>query len=201
MPNSDTVITIVHGLPSEYCSAAAELYYAAFRQKLHPIIRSETAAVALLAQALNPDFGITALYGDVFAGVAGVQYGGGHFVDITPALMKQHFGLLRGWLKILPLSLMARPQQEGQLLMDGIVVAPEMRGRGVGTALLQAVMDFARERGFRDVRLDVVDTNPRARQLYERRGFVATETHRYPYLRKIMGFGAVTTMIKAVARE
>lgn len=192
------MISIVQGLPANYCPAAARLYYAAFRRKIHPIIRSEAAAVSLLTQALNPALGITALYDNSFAGVAGIQYGGEHFVDITPALMRRQFGLLRGGLKLLPLLLMARPQREGQLLMDGIVVVPEMRGKGVGTALLQAVFDVAREHGFQEVRLDVVDTNPRARQLYERRGFVATKTQPYPFLSKIMGFGAVTTMIKPV---
>ena len=52
-----------------------------------------------------------------------------------------------------------------------IGVAPGHRGRGVGTALLGAVLDQARARGLRAVSLSVEDGN-RARTLYERAGFV-----------------------------
>ena len=48
------------------------------------------------------------------------------------------------------------------------------------------------------VRLEVVDTNPRARALYEREGYVAVRTERTPYLRRAMGFGEVTTMERRV---
>jgi ribosomal protein S18 acetylase RimI-like enzyme len=83
--------------------------------------------------------------------------------------------------------------------MDGIVVHPSARGQGIGTQLLEALFQYAREHGFARVRLDVVDTNPRARQLYERQGFVAVKTRQYPFLRRVLGFAAVTTMIKELA--
>ena len=79
------------------------------------------------------------------------------------------------------------------------IVHPAMRGKGIGTRLLEAVFDFARAKGFGSVRLQVVDTNPDARRLYERMGFVATATHRHPYLRRMMGFSAVTTMVKELS--
>ena len=49
--------------------------------------------------------------------------------------------------------------------MDGIVVAPDARGQGIGSELLRRVVAFARDSGFKQVRLDVVDTNPGARCL------------------------------------
>jgi GNAT superfamily N-acetyltransferase len=51
-----------------------------------------------------------------------------------------------------------------------IGVAAEARGRGVGSALLDALLTLARERGFRAVSLSVDRRNP-ARRLYERKGF------------------------------
>jgi ribosomal protein S18 acetylase RimI-like enzyme len=73
-----------------------------------------------------------------------------------------------------------------------------MRGKGIGTRLLESVFDFARTEGFSSVRLDVVDTNPGARRLYERMGFVPVKTGHYPYLRRVMGFSAGTTMIREI---
>jgi GNAT superfamily N-acetyltransferase len=51
-----------------------------------------------------------------------------------------------------------------------IGVAEDARGRGVGGALLDALLQTAREQGFRRVSLSVDRRNP-ALQLYERKGF------------------------------
>jgi len=56
----------------------------------------------------------------------------------------------------------------------GLSVADAWRARGVGTALLDAVMAAARERRLAKVTLTVVQENDVARGMYERRGFVRT---------------------------
>ncbi len=52
-------------------------------------------------------------------------------------------------------------------------VSPLARGRGVGDALLAAVVDWARDIGAASVRLSVADGNSAAARLYRRHGFVA----------------------------
>ncbi len=54
-----------------------------------------------------------------------------------------------------------------------LAVAPEARGRGVGRALLAAVLAAARRHGARRVRLEVRDTNEVALSLYRTAGFRA----------------------------
>jgi ribosomal protein S18 acetylase RimI-like enzyme len=56
----------------------------------------------------------------------------------------------------------------------GMWVSPAARGSGAGPALVDAVIAQARASGKRRVILDVVESNNRARALYERCGFVAT---------------------------
>jgi len=51
-------------------------------------------------------------------------------------------------------------------------VASEVRGRGVGVALVGALVTWARGRGYRRVVLDMAEANVEARRLYERCGFV-----------------------------
>lgn len=58
------------------------------------------------------------------------------------------------------------------VLIDEIYLAPAARGRGLGSTLLSAACDWARERGAEVVRLEVNRHNPRARALYERHGFL-----------------------------
>lgn len=82
--------------------------------------------------------------------------------------------------------------------MDGIAVDPAHRGTGIGSMLLTEIAAVAAEHGCSRIRLDVIDVNPRARALYERHGFTAERTEQTPYLRGLMGFGAVTTMHRAL---
>ncbi len=52
-----------------------------------------------------------------------------------------------------------------------IAVAPEYEGRGIGSALLTALIRESRLRRAEDVLLEVRADNPRAQQLYRRYGF------------------------------
>ncbi|MBG0855919.1 GNAT family N-acetyltransferase [Streptomyces spinoverrucosus] len=56
--------------------------------------------------------------------------------------------------------------------IQGLVVAEEARGAGVGRALLRAVQDEARRQGARRITLRVLGHNTPARKLYESEGFV-----------------------------
>jgi len=55
-------------------------------------------------------------------------------------------------------------------------VAPEARGSGAGSQLVEAVIAWARAGRFERVALDVADENAAAIRLYERHGFVANGT-------------------------
>jgi GNAT superfamily N-acetyltransferase len=62
----------------------------------------------------------------------------------------------------------------GDRLLVAMWVLPDHRGTGVAQALVEAVVDWAREDGGVRVLLAVVDTNKVARRLYERLGFALT---------------------------
>lgn len=55
-------------------------------------------------------------------------------------------------------------------LMD-LVVSQELRGIGIGSGLLDAAKDWARERGLDHIELNVLPENKSAARLYERNGF------------------------------
>lgn len=52
------------------------------------------------------------------------------------------------------------------------ILAPSVRGRGVGAHLMETAMAFCDSYGFEEIRLDTVDGLAAARALYERHGFV-----------------------------
>ena len=79
-------------------------------------------------------------------------------------------------------------------LMDGIFVTQNARGMGLGSALLQAIEAEANQKNCRDVRLDVIDNNPRAHELCEREGFVAGKVQMLGPLKHFFGFSSATEM-------
>ena len=191
-------VTVRRGVPAGAERRAAELYWDAFGRKLGPALNPPDKAVPFLAAHLNADRAVCALLDGQLVGLAGYQLGGRALTGGSASAVLRAYGHLRGLHRILLLALFERHPAPRQLVMDGIAVDPGIRGRGVGSLLIEEVAAVAVEQGCREIRLDVIDTNPRARALYERRGFTAVRTERTPYLRGLLGFGAVTTMRRAV---
>ena len=195
-----TAISYQLGLPEHLRQDAAALYEEAFRQKFTPILGSKEKRVRLLERSICPDFAIVALREEKLLGVCGFHEGkqsftgGGRISDVFAQA-----GPVRGLWALVLLALLERKAREDELLMDGIVVDVAARGQGVGTKLLEQIMTYAKERKLSSVRLDVVDTNPAAQRLYEREGFRAVSTERTPYLKRLMGFSATTSMVKSVS--
>ncbi|WP_428342561.1 GNAT family N-acetyltransferase [Mycobacterium sp.] len=61
------------------------------------------------------------------------------------------------------------------VLVDELYVVPEVRGRGIGSALLVAVASLTRERGSRLIESAVDGADTDAHRFYERHGYTATE--------------------------
>ena len=62
-----------------------------------------------------------------------------------------------------------------------IGVVPEWQGRGLGRRLLELLLEACVRRGAEDVLLEVRSDNPRAQELYERRGFERIHVRRRYY--------------------
>ncbi|GAA5124391.1 GNAT family N-acetyltransferase [Alloalcanivorax gelatiniphagus] len=65
------------------------------------------------------------------------------------------------------------------LLVEGLLVEPDHRRRGLATALLAEVLDWGASRGATTAMLHVETVNTGAIALYERHGFVTHHTNRY----------------------
>ncbi|KJK53766.1 GNAT family N-acetyltransferase [Streptomyces sp. NRRL F-4428] len=196
----DAAVVIGRGVPHGAEQRVAELYWEAFGRKLGAALGPPERGRAFIAGHLHHDRAAVALApgGDRVVGVAGYRLGGraltgGGVLDVLGA-----YGTLRGLPRVALLALLERTPEPGELVMDGIAVDPAHRGAGIGSLLLTEIAAIAAEHGCARIRLDVIDVNPRARALYERHGFSAVRTEQTPYLGHLMGFGAVTTMHRAI---
>jgi ribosomal protein S18 acetylase RimI-like enzyme len=191
--------TIHHGLKSHHRSAAARLYWQAFGGKLGRVMGPDELAHVFLERVMRSDHVIVALNdADTLLGLAGFKTRDGSFAGGSLDDLRSVYGrfgaLWRGTL----LQLLSRDVDNARFLMDGICVSREARGLGIGSLLVEAICDEARARGYADVRLDVVDTNFRARALYERLGFKVAKTETLGPLRHVFGFSSATMMVRRV---
>ncbi|WP_322894428.1 MULTISPECIES: GNAT family N-acetyltransferase [unclassified Yoonia] len=190
---------ITTGIPAENRAEVAALYWEAFGEKLGFVMGPKYRALVYITQVLQADHGICAHDDDGrLLGVVGFKTPHGALVDGSFTDLRRVYGWAGAALRTALMAALIRDTDNVRFLIDGIFVAPEVRGCGVGTALLNAVVAEAKRRGYRQVRLDVIDTNPRARALYLHEGFVELQTQKMGLWRHIFGFNACTTMVRDV---
>ncbi|MFI1016602.1 GNAT family N-acetyltransferase [Streptomyces sp. NPDC020965] len=192
-------VRVRRGVPDGAEARVAELYWAAFGRKLGAALGPSATGRRFIATHLHPDRAVVALVGDTVVGVAGYRLGARGLTGGGVADVLRTYGLFRGVPRLALLAVLERTPKPDELVMDGIAVDADLRGRGIGGLLLDAMVRVAADHHCRRIRLDVIDVNPRARALYARHGFVPVHTERTPWLRGPMGFGAVTTMSRPVA--
>ncbi|MFO8127178.1 GNAT family N-acetyltransferase [Yoonia sp.] len=190
---------ITVGIPPQDREEAASLYWEAFGKKLGFTMGPKYQAMMFVRSVLRPDHGICAHDDNgKLLGIAGFKTVHGSLVEGDFSDMRRVYGWVSGSIRMSLLALLEKDFENERFLMDGLFVAPEARGMGVGTALLDAVIDEAKRRGYAQVRLDVVDTNPRAKALYRHVGFKELKTVKIGPLKHIFGFSASTTMVRDV---
>lgn len=190
-------ITLRHGLPPALLPDAAQLYWQAFGGKLGQVMGPEPRALRYFERVIQPGFAIVALNNNGnLLGMAGYKTPAGSFSGGNGADLRAIYGVLGAAWRIPLLWFLGRDVDNDRFLLDGICVSRDARGMGIGSALMDAICAEAIARGYGAVRLDVIDTNWRAKALYERLGFVVEKTTSIGILQLAFGFRSATTMVK-----
>ena len=189
-------LTIRPGFAPQDHALVGQLYWQAFGGKLGKVMHPETRALAFIDRVLCPDHALSAYRGQDLLGVVGFKTPKGALVGGGFGDLAAIYGPLGAAWRGALLHLLERDAENVRFLMDGIFVRSEARGQGIGAALIEAITCEAATRGYGEVRLDVIDTNPRARALYERSGFRAVAVNDLGPLRHVFGFSSATTMVR-----
>jgi ribosomal protein S18 acetylase RimI-like enzyme len=200
----DVPITIERGLPEHLREQAVSLFEEAFGEKMRIAVRDRTVRMAFKSRAYDARHVVIARRGDRLLGMVGLSTRSGAFagglmdVGWDPRAYRDLLGWLGAAWAVWGLHLSDHRPKDDELYVDGLAVAATERSQGIGTRLLDEVTGIAREQAKRYVRLHVVDTNPRARALYERLGFTVTRVQSFRYKQRLIGFGAMISMERRV---
>lgn len=82
------------------------------------------------------------------------------------------------------------------LKLEFLSVSQKYRGQGIGSKLIEQTEKYAKDMGFKTLTLDVIDSNPRAKKLYEDFGFVEAKYIDTSKMTKDLGFTGIHQMDK-----
>lgn len=186
------------GLPEDQRATAARLYWQAFGGKLGRVMGPDARALRYLERIIQADHAIAALRGGDLVGMIGFKTPEGSFADGSLADMRAVYGAAGVAWRMPLLWALSHEVDNHRFLIDGIAVDRDHRSSGIGTALIDAACDLGHAKGYRAMRLDVIDSNWRAKALYARRGFAVEKTSSIGPLRHVFGFASATTMVKEI---
>ncbi len=179
--------------------AVARLLFEGFREMPRVFGTRHNLARLIRAGFSDPGACITAREDGELKGLAMLDFGGRSLLKFKLRHFLKEYGLLEGLGRAALGALLASGLHRGRFYLDVLAVGSECRGEGIGGRLLEEVEADALRQGYASVFLDVVDENPRARELYERVGYEGVRHRRTVLYRWFFGVSGYTRMEKRLA--
>jgi ribosomal protein S18 acetylase RimI-like enzyme len=149
----------------------------------------EAAAVDVLARALDLEQCYLAWRGLSVVGFQGLVERHARPFHFRYGLIREHCAFLRALVYFLLLSSRSRRIfRPGEMMFENLIVSPEARRLGIADRLVAAAEDYARQRGYASVGIEVVNTNHVALKLFERRSYAIVHSRRTGILTRKAGF-------------
>lgn len=122
-------------------------------------------------------------------------------IDYNKSNFIKAFGYFSGYykyLKSLIISFFECSPKKDEVLIEMICVSSEFRSKGIGSFLINELFDIGKKENKSKILLEVVNTNPRAKSLYEKLGFQVKKKTNFGFLTKSSGFTSVEFMVKEI---
>ncbi len=187
----DDEIQITQTLSESQKDGILEIIYNAFEKKISNLElkpKSKEQGMRIIKKSANFEQGLYGLYKSQIIGGVGMNFREKRFYYFQWELLKKEFGFFGALWRSIVQKFSVDNLKDNELYIGSIAVAEDYRGKGFGTQLLNTVNDFAKKNGFETIILDVVDTNPRAYELYKRFGFKVIKKRKFGFITRSAGF-------------
>ena len=194
-------VRIAHTLEGRHVNHALSIFYEAFADKFRIGFSNEDQVRRLFHDSINRDNCIVALQGDELLGILTHQTTQGEFFQLRLGALFGRFWLWRALRMLLNLLLLNESAKPDEFIVSTISVSSDARGLGVGTRLMNAAEELARQRGKNFMSLGVIGKNEAARRLYERLGYRVTASQRGRLIRWVTGDDVAHRMEKTLSDQ
>lgn len=179
---------IKYFLNQDEVQTAVEIFQDAFASKFSPIIQDEQVECWLYQTMLNTQEGIYAFSqdGDLL-GLLNYRPSSSNFSLKSFYTIRKKLGFKRSIKLFLFILGGATEPTQNEMFLDFIAVSRNARSLGVGSRLLTEFEQIAAKKHVSTIALDVIETNPRAKQLYEQFGYSTSKTVSIKPLHKWLG--------------
>ena len=188
-------IRLQWGLPDNLRLPAATLIYDTFITKFRYTLGPREKGIRFIANSFQPKYGLVAFSDDEFVGLAGARSNEGELIEVKFKRWARtyHVRTLRSFLIGFPFWFEKRTP--GVLTVTNISVKETARGKGIGTKVIQEFLCYGTAHKYRAVNLEVINSNVRAKRLYEQMGFTTTGYSSIPIpWNHLLGFTGVYEM-------
>jgi ribosomal protein S18 acetylase RimI-like enzyme len=168
------------GVPKNQRIRVAKIYCENFQDKIKLIFGNNEKAKTLIASSIQDDRILVALIDDVVVGFAGLQYTKKSYLELKMNQIVRIYGLatLLVFLFII-IDFFNKPKSH-QLHLDTLAITSEEQSKGIGTKLLKSTINNAKIKKFSQIKLEVIQTNSKAKKLYKRIGFKTAKVTKIP---------------------
>jgi GNAT superfamily N-acetyltransferase len=196
-------IVYLDHLPEHLIDEAVELYLQILGDKLIPILGNDQRVRHLLQSDLAYKKCLATIDDGYLVGLLVSQTARGRLFNATFRDLLHIYGMAGGFWRMGALALLDPAVRPGEIYIEGLMVAKANRGQGIGTQLIDRLMQWALKRGAWRLTLEVIDTNPRAHRLYRRLGFRGDKSRSLWPLNRLFkwSFKAAILMYKPIGRS
>lgn len=177
------------------------LYYGFFNKinSLFLLTKNESQARRMIRDIINIENSIVVFNDDKIVGIALLESSGNKSFKFDWVLMHREFGIFGAILRRCNYWFIhGTSRSDNELHIKAITILENFRNQGVGSYLLSEIESFAKDSKFDQLTLEVIDSNPAAKRLYERLGFTTYRTvSTWPHT-SLSGFRSFDCMIKHI---
>lgn len=173
---TDEGVVVTEGLAAEHVEDALRLLFGAFAKKLRIGFRDAGDFLRLFRDGVDRRACYSATADGTLLGIMALQSPGREIYQFRLGSLFRRFTPWRAALILVNMLILYSAPRKDALVVDQLAVAPEARGRGVGTKLLEASEAKGRAMGMPKMALSVISANEGAIRLYERMGYRRTQS-------------------------